>query len=184
MWKIEWSGGGKAGGGGSGSGGCSVREGLCWWGWQRGLQCVGRWWGNWKLETRRRGNSKRVNACAILLEHAVARLCAAVCTRLSRVSQLPVSPVESFRAYWYFRYAMRVCYASAMGWPSWCETIVAHFPRSSTFYSQDIDTVESYVRWSVESLNFRSLELLIPTAKFKLAAQNCRGPFSEHAQAR
>lgn len=65
----------------------------------RRVQCVGQWWENWKPETRRRGNSKRVNACAILLEHAMARLCMAVCTRLSRVSQLPVSPVESFRAY-------------------------------------------------------------------------------------
>lgn len=135
------------------------------------VQCVGQWWENWKLETRRRGNSKRVNACAILLEHAVARLCVAVCTRLSRVSQLPVSPVESFRAYWYFRYGeyatLRLC------WPSWCETIVANFPRSSTFYSEDIDTVESptYVWWSDESLNFRSFELLI--AKFKLTARNC-----------
>lgn len=99
--RVEWWGesggywrGGKVGGGS----GRSVREGLLV-GMAKRVQCVGQWWGNWKLETSRRGNSKRVNACAILLEHAVARLCVAVCTRLSRVSQLPVSPVESFRAY-------------------------------------------------------------------------------------
>lgn len=79
-------------------GGCSVREGLR-------CELVGvtvrvgvdnsGGIGSWK----RGGTRKRVNACAILLERGTTRLCEAVCTRRSHVSQLPVSLVESFRAY-------------------------------------------------------------------------------------